>query len=347
MKKLLIFILSICSLASFAQSGAQQFSGVFYRVQDTTAYQTAAVAKHSAGYADIYYNAQATSKHFDVWNGASYDHVFNFNGGSGGGGDTFSGDVTFVLPAGFTLGKYDNGDTAPWTGLTAVEALQDAAIAYLPPTFPAFSISGQNTTVPVGTTLSGAKTFTWTIIPNSGVVSTMDIYNVSTSSTLLAGTPNDGTQSQTITTIQLNTSGATQSWRGIAHDTGTSPSDINSSNFTVTAWFPRYYGPTATAPTNSATVIALPSSAYDTGAGSFTLATGTTYNIFMVCLPPGRSIVSVIDTTVNVDVTDDYDLQTSINVLDAGGTNRAYVIYKCNPAVPYSGSSHNHVVTYN
>ncbi len=266
--------------------------------------------------------------------------VLEGGGGSSGGSSVYAG----ASPTTTTVGGLASGSAI--SGLSYDDIFESILVPYVNPVFTSFSITGQSTTVEVGTTLSGSKTFTWGINAGSGTVSTIDLYNVTTSATLLAGTPNDGTQAQTITTVQLNSSGATQVWRGIGNNSAPSGT-FNSSNFTVTGWFYRFSGPTSTAPTNSATVRALPVSAFVTGAGSFTLATGTTEINFMVCLPPGRSITSVIDTdALGADITSNYVLQSSINVLDAGGTNRAYVIYKCTNAVPY-GVSHNHVVTFN
>jgi len=337
MKKLLLSLILVASfLASFAQSGSVSYSGVFTRVNDTTAYQSAAATKHSQGYADQYWNNQATTPHMDIWNGSSYDHVFDFNSGSGGSSTYGGNSPTTVTVGGLASGTAIAGDSYD-------DIIQAIVAPYVNPTWNSFS-NNQTTPVEVGTTLSGSKTFTWSLNANSGIVSTIDLYDVTATSTLLAGTANDGTQAQTITTIQLNTSGATQAWRGVANNSSP-PGTINSSNYTVTSWFYRFYGPTATAPTNSATVRALPSSAFVTGAGSFTLATGSTEINFMVCLPPGRSISSVIDTdALGADITSQYVLQSSINVTDAGGTSRSYVIYKCTIAVPYA-SSHNHVIT--
>jgi hypothetical protein len=84
MKKLFLFLFTIISLSAFGQSGSQAVSGIKYRVNDSTTYRSAAAAAHAQGYADIYWNNQATTPHFDIWNGASYDHVFDFNAGSGG-----------------------------------------------------------------------------------------------------------------------------------------------------------------------------------------------------------------------------------------------------------------------
>lgn len=83
MKKLLLFVFCLWSLAAYAQVGSQSVSGIKFRVNDTTTYQAAAVSAHTAGYADIYWNNQATTKHFDAWNGSSYTHIFDFTGGSG------------------------------------------------------------------------------------------------------------------------------------------------------------------------------------------------------------------------------------------------------------------------
>lgn len=90
MKKILISLLLIISaFAVFGQSGSQLYSGIFLRVRDSVAYQAAAATRHTSGsageYADIYWNQQATTPHWDIWNGSSYDHVFNFGGGGGSG----------------------------------------------------------------------------------------------------------------------------------------------------------------------------------------------------------------------------------------------------------------------
>lgn len=85
MKKLLILLFFVPVSAVFAQLGSPQYGGVFYRVTDTVAYQSAAAARHATGYSDAYWNEQATTKHWDFWNGSSYTHVFDFNAGGGGG----------------------------------------------------------------------------------------------------------------------------------------------------------------------------------------------------------------------------------------------------------------------
>lgn len=258
--------------------------------------------------------------------------------------ERFAADVPIVLSGSKTFGKYSNGQTAAWEGLTAIEAMIDAVTEYIDPVFTSFSVSGQSTTVEVGTTLSGSKTFTWAITAGSGVVNTIDIYNITAGSTLVSGTPNDGSQAATITTIQLNSNGATQSWRGVGNNS--SPvGTFNSSPFTVTSRFYRFYGPTASNPTNSAQVRALSSSAFHTGATTFTLNTGSTQVKFAVALPPGVTISQVIDLdALNANITSEYVLTGTVNVTDAGGTSRSYNLYVMTIGSPYA-SDHRHSIT--
>lgn len=107
MKKIIILIvLFVAAFSGYAQMNT--FGGIGLRVNDTTTYQTNAATYHSAGYRDIYFNNQATNKHFDIWNGSSYDHVFNFGGTSGGGGSEFN-----TIPSGFASGTDTYTTTVP------------------------------------------------------------------------------------------------------------------------------------------------------------------------------------------------------------------------------------------
>jgi hypothetical protein len=241
------------------------------------------------------------------------------------------------IPAGTNLG------TSP---IGIQDLFDDIFYPYVNPVFTSFSITGQATTVEVGTTLTGSKTFVWNINQNSGTVPTIDLYNVSTATTFLAGTPNDGTQAQNITTVQLNSNGDTQAYRGIGNNTDPAGT-FNSSNFTVTARYYRFFG-IGDEPTNSAEVRALPNSAFHTGASTFTFTTGTSATEFTVALPPDVTISSVIDlTNLNANITANFVLVGTVNVLDAGSTNRAYNIYVYTIGSPYPESATLQVTTAN
>lgn len=327
--KRLVTILLLFPLVGLAQTNSVEGSAFRSRVTNP------ATVKKPVDWGTLYYDAITDKWKVSENGGAEVDLL---------SGATFPSNVTFTLSGGKSFGKYTNGQTAPWAGLTAVQALLDAAQEYINPVFNSFSITGQATTVEVGTTLSGSKTFTWSISANSGVVSTIDLYDVTAAATLLAGTANDGTQAQTITTVQLNSNGATQAWRGVGNNTSP-PGTFNSSNFTVTSRFYRFLGPTATSPANSAAVRALSVSAFHTGAATFNLDTGTTEIKFVCALPPSVTISSVIDLdALNANITSQYILTGTVNVLDAGGTNRAYNIYEMNVGVAYS-TNHRHAIT--
>src|SRR5690606_30365861 len=195
--------------------------------------------------------------------------VIGGNGGGSGAIDVHETDFTVVLSGGKTFGRFVNGQVVPAAGLTAKEVQLLAAIEYIPPAFASFGISGQSATVEVGTTISGSKPYVWVLNQNSGVVSLIDIYDVTAGVTLVSNTPNDGTQSANVIANQLNSNGATQQYKGIAHDS-VGGSDIDSAIFTITARFLRFFGPSASTPSNSAAVRALPSSAFHNGATTFT-----------------------------------------------------------------------------
>lgn len=88
MKRLIFFLFTLLSFSvAFAQPGSLSQSVYRSRVNDSTAAIAANVSAIAAGYAPIFFNAQASTPHWDMWNGSGYDHVFDFNSGTGGGGD--------------------------------------------------------------------------------------------------------------------------------------------------------------------------------------------------------------------------------------------------------------------
>jgi hypothetical protein len=325
MKKLLTIIFSILSFTLLAQSGSIPVTVLKSRVTDST------TAVNTSGWGSLFYNAQASPPLWEAWENGVKKKLFTqtYNGAS----------PTTITVGGISAGTAISGRTYDWLW-------QNLLAPYVQPVYTSFSVTGQATIVEVGTTLSGSKTFTWGITPNSGTVPTIDVYDNTGSSTLLAGTPNDGTQAVTVTTRQLNSSGATQSWKGIGNNTSPSGT-FNSSNFVVTAAFYQFYGPSASTPTNSAQVRALPSSLFYTSANTFILNTGTSQNKFDVALPPGISISQVIDLdALNAVITSQYVNTSTISVLDAGGTGRSYTLYEMNLGSAYS-ISHRHQITTN
>jgi hypothetical protein len=263
----------------------------------------------------------------------------------------FDADIPVVLANGKTLGKYVSGTTIPAIGKTAQQVITDIALEYIYPSFNFFNVQ-QSLIVEVGTTLSGTRIFNWSVANNSGIVSTIDLYDNTAGVTLLAGTPNDGTQTQPITSILLNADGATQSWKAIANNTAPI-GQINSNNQVTTARYIIWWGPVANYPAdpvdgaaNRIYANSLPNSGYKAPGGTnFILVTGTVENEFIVLLSPGVTIVSVIDTTnAGVDITANFILVPTI-LNDAGGTLRNYNAYHYTNAIPYSVSANLSITT--
>lgn len=262
----------------------------------------------------------------------------------GGGSNFYSGNT----PSNITVGGIPLGSTL--TGKTYSQLFEQLLITYLVPAFTAMGVSGQATTIEVGTSLSGTRTFTWTT-SNSGNVqlNSVAIRHVSPLPSTLLGSAlaNDGSELLAITANAMASAGSTQTWRAEAVNTNAVP--FNSSNFTVTANFRRFFGASVLSPTNSATVRALPTTNFQTSnVNTFILNTGNTLKKFVVALPPGRTISSVIDIdALNANITVSYVLTGTISVLDNGGVGPAthvYNIYEMNNAIPYP-TSHQHSIT--
>jgi hypothetical protein len=231
------------------------------------------------------------------------------------------------------------------SGIALSSLFEQMLVVYQNPSFTsAPNVSSQNLTVEVGTTLTGAKTFTWSTNNNGNIkpniITIFDITSNLALATLLA---NDSSEVVNITTMQLNSNTATQQWR--MEGKNTKEVNFQSSTRIVVANYIRYFGPTTSSVTNSASVKALTLSAFQTSnANTFQLNTGASLSKFIVALPPSIVISSVIDLdALSVDITSQYVLKGTVNVTDAGGTNRLYNIYEMNVGAAYS-SSHRHEI---
>lgn len=148
MKKLLSILFALISFSAFAQPGSLKISGVFVRVQDSAAYESAAATAHSQGYADIFYNEQSPTPHFKIWNGSSYTHVFDFNAGGGGtptlqqvitAGSVLTGNNAITGPRGLSI---ETGVSAG--GINGLDASADQMVLRSD-TFYIQDIAGGNT----------------------------------------------------------------------------------------------------------------------------------------------------------------------------------------------------------
>jgi hypothetical protein len=193
--------------------------------------------------------------------------------GSGSGGFIFTQDIPVNLTGGGRLGKYPSGTNIPAIGKNPQEVWLDVASEYLPPAFTAFTMSGQATAVEVGTTIAGARTFTWsTSNPANVQASSIKITDLTNNTDLVTGLSNDGSESVNVGSISKNTL-ATHSWRASGNNTNAQA--FNSNNFTVEWQFRRYIGTSNNAVLTEAQIEALAlNTIANTRNGTYALAAG-------------------------------------------------------------------------
>jgi hypothetical protein len=249
----------------------------------------------------------------------------------GGGASTFENDIVVALSPNKTLGKYVNGQTILSAGLTFEQVINDIAIEYLFPSITSFSMSGQATTVESGTSLTGNKTFSFSIsnagsTGNAGNVSpdTLSIYQ----QTVLIGSefPVSSPVSVAITPVNLTGNGTVYSWYATAVNT---QSNIFQSNtYSITSRYKMFYGnvtPTTTnltgAPTTSSEVRALINN--NTFALTQTLSgiVISSTRAFSIAIPTFRNLYSVTSQPSGEILTLNFMANTTVvSVADASGT---------------------------
>lgn len=105
-----------------------------------------------------------------------------------------------------------------------------------------------------------------------------------------------------------------------------------------------WYDAVSATPTNSNVARGLSNSRFSNDGNAFTLNTGNSQKTFVILLPPGKTLQSVIDQdALNLDITAQY-LSGSIAVNDAAGAAIIYTMYTMSQSVAYS-SNHRHNIT--
>jgi hypothetical protein len=227
----------------------------------------------------------------------------------GGGAQGFQGYQGFQGEGG-SDDLYTNAEATPVTiggipsGSTfldqTMQQMWDALLyPYQYPAFSAFSISGQNTLIEVGVTISGSKTFLWSTTNSSNVQSnSIIIKDVTNTITLATGLANDGSEVIALPTPIQKTTQATHQW-GI-EGTNTNAS-IFTGSFTVSWLWRMYYGPSTNTTLTETNIEALANSGLASGfSGTFAYAGGG-YKYF--CFPDSfGSPVSFKDASTNLNV---------------------------------------------
>jgi hypothetical protein len=160
--------------------------------------------------------------------------------------------------------------------------------------------------------------------------------NIGTAGTLAAA----GGSFTNFTDTSITSSATSATYRVSVTDSYTTAT----ASYNITYKYVVFYGPSATAPTNSAGVRALANRRFTDAGNTFILNTGAAQTIFTVAVPATMSLTQVLDLdALNANITANYVLST-FNVNDGGGTPVAYKIYTLTNAIPYS-ADHRHQIT--
>jgi hypothetical protein len=238
------------------------------------------------------------------------------------GGGTGSQDVyTNATPTPVTVGGVAAGST--FSMETIQQVFDQLFYPYQTPAFTSFSISGQATTIEVGTSLSGSKTFVWTTSNSVNVQATsISIQDVTTSTSLATGLNNTGSQAITLPVTVVHNVPATHTW-GI---TGTNTNSGSlSGSFSVNWRWLEFYGTSTNITLTASQIQALTGSALAASvAGTYALGTG---GYKYLCWPSSFTDPTAFkdtSTNLNVGMCDTSDDASYSNVT-SGGFNYALV----------------------
>ena len=238
----------------------------------------------------------------------------------------WASNPTMVLPAGRYYGKYGNGDTPIWTGLTSLQAQADAIIGFLLPTFSSLSITGVSNNLELGEPITaGSKVFTWgttnaaNVQPNS--LSIIDVTNANT--ILGSGLANDGTESLTVPLIFKSNPANTHQFN--IQGTNTQGGVFNTSK--TYTWQPRiFYGKSLNAILTEAQIKALISQTVQAGfTGNYTYAAGLGY-AYLVYEATLGTIVSIKDQSTLFSVP--FTELTQVSITNAFSVTKNYKVIR-------------------
>jgi hypothetical protein len=223
---------------------------------------------------------------------------------------------TNATPVPTTIGGIAAGST--FSNQTMQQMWDALLYPYQAPAFSSFSMSGQSTTVEVGTSISGTKTFSWSTSNSTNVqANSISIVDITNSTTLATGLSNDGTESILLPSAVIKNSAVSNTWR----ITGTNSVASNfSANFVVNWYWKIYYGTSSNTTLSEAQIEALTNGVLRNGiTGSFSFAAGD-YKYFSY--PDAYGSINTIKDAATL-----LNVAMASNVDDAFFSNSANGIY--------------------
>jgi hypothetical protein len=229
---------------------------------------------------------------------------------AGGGISTYTNATAMPV----AVGGLNSGQT--FSSMALTELLDRLLYPYQTPAFSSFTMSGQATSIEVGTTVSGSKTFTWSTSNSSNVTpNSVAITDITRSTTLTSGEANDGSATGTVATLTYSAP-ATNTWRISATDTSSGHAGLQR-DFSVSWYWMKYAGTSTNGTLTAAQIKALTDTAAlgTTGLGTYSLSAGG-YKYFAMPLsfanPTSIKDVSTGFTVTMADATDDASYNTPV-----------------------------------
>jgi hypothetical protein len=284
-----------------------------------------------------------------------------------GGQGVFKDDVDVSLGGGGKVGKYGSGSTIPAHGQTAEAVLRDLASESVYPTYQPAGV-GLDQSLPalgeVGERLTNVLTATFyrndagaclgvTIRRDGQVLTSSNGGAAQVANAVqrtLAGTMYQATADYQAGPAKPVAPAGTPDERAPQVQQPNAPqaaqTGLASNVQRVLGCYKYFWGPVATVPTSSAQVRALASSCLSLQQpAQAVLQTGNTLALFVVALPVGVSLASVVDASaLGAVLTSEYHPEP-IEVEDAAGQLVPYRLHVMRAAVPYA-ESHQHILVF-
>ena len=178
---------------------------------------------------------------------------------------------TNATPMPDDVGGYETGTT--FTDQDLTQMFDGLLYPYQYPAFSSFSISGQSSPIEVGTEITGVETFIWgTTHPTNIQANSINIYDITGSSTLFTGLVNDGSEPYDFTPPIVYNSQASNQWRIEGTNT---KSQTFIRNYTVSWQWRIYWGTSPNTSLTESEIEALADDRLDTNVpGNYSFAAG-------------------------------------------------------------------------
>lgn len=234
---------------------------------------------------------------------------------------------TNTTPTTAAVGGISSGST--FSGVTMQFLWDSLLYPFQVPTFSAFAINGQSTTIEVGNSVpSGSTLFTWTTTNSSNVsANTISIEDVTNVVTLGTGLANDSSESLSLPSNVTKSTATSNVWRINGVDTQTTSFNRT---FTVNWRWRVYYGTSSSTTLTASGITGLTSSSLSSGfAGTWSfgagdykyftypslMGTATTFKDSSTNLDVPMEAVYTVSVTNTYGITTNYNVHRTTNVL--------------------------------